>query len=220
KVNFIRYADDFIVTAATKELIEENIIPAIKDFLKPRGLTLSEEKTKITHIDEGFDFLGQHLQKYRNKLIITPSQRSVKDFTSKIKEIIKISQGKACDMIKALKPRIRGWSEYHKCIQASKAFRHADDVMFKSLWYWARRRHPKKSCGWIIKQYFSNSKRKWDFCAWSKTKTGGKKLEELLRISYTKLVRYIKIKGEANPYDPEYISYFVMRRISSNTCAI
>ena len=92
--------------------------------------------------------------------------------------------------------------------------------MFKSLWYWARRRHPKKSCGWIIKQYFSNSKRKWDFCAWSKTKTGENKLEELLRISYTKLVRYIKIKGEANPYNSEYMNYFVMRRLSSNTCAI
>ncbi len=221
KVNFVRYADDFIVTADTKELIEEKIIPAINEFLKPRGLSLSAEKTKIVHIDQGFDFLGQHLQKYRNKLIITPAQRNVKDFLGKVKDKIKNSRGwKAGDMIIALKPIIKGWSEYHKCIQASKAFSRADNVIFNSLWRWARKRHSGKNCGWIKKQYFNHPKYKWVFSCWSKAKTGEKKLMELPRVSYTKLVRYIKIKGEANPFNPEYAGYFYMRRVSSNTCAI
>src|SRR5437588_10680739 len=78
-VNFVRYADDFLVTGRTKELLEQEVKPRIEEFLRERGLQLSVEKTLVTHIEDGFDFLGQNVRKYqtgkRHKLLITPSKK-------------------------------------------------------------------------------------------------------------------------------------------------
>ncbi|MCJ7721303.1 group II intron reverse transcriptase/maturase, partial [Candidatus Bathyarchaeota archaeon] len=92
KVNFVRYADDFIVTANSEEIVKE-VKELIKDFLKDRGLELSDEKTLITHIDDGFDFLGWNLRKYNGKLLVKPSKNSIDKFTVKTSDIIK--DGKA-----------------------------------------------------------------------------------------------------------------------------
>jgi len=70
RVNFVRYADDFIVTGKSKRLLEENVRPAVEEFLAERGLTLSAEKTAITHIKNGFTFLGQTFRKRGNVLHI------------------------------------------------------------------------------------------------------------------------------------------------------
>ena len=221
KVNFIRYADDFITTASQKRLLEKNIIPAINEFLKPRGLMLSPEKTRIVRIDEGVDFVGQHLRKYRNKLITTPTVENKKGFLDKIRNIIRKSYGLSSqDLIKRLNPVIRGWANYHRYVQTSRAFSKGDTVLFQSLMRWARRKHPNKSNGWIVKKYFNNSKRKWVFSCIVKDKRGNKKLFELIKPSFIKLVKYIKIKGASNPFNPEYSNYFKMRSISSNTCPI
>lgn len=217
KVNFIRYADDFIVTADSRELLENNIIPAINEFLKPRGLRLSAEKTRIVRIEQGFDFLGQHLQKYHNKLIITPSKDNTRSFLSRLRETIRSSHGwKTEDMIKKLNPMIRGWAYYHRYVQSHGTFSFAEGTIFQSLWRWIKRRHPQKSCGWIIKHYFNNLKRKWVLSCWIKDRSGKKRLLELIKPSFIKLVRYIKIKGESNPFDPQYTDYFSMRRTFSN----
>lgn len=218
KVNFVRYADDFIVTADTKELIEHNIIPAIIAFLKPRGLALSAKKTQIVRIEQGFDFLGQHLQKYNNKLIITPKQENIKSFLSKVKGIIKACYGLSCrDMIQILNPVIRGWAMYHRCIQAGKAFGYATNRIYESVWRWTRRRHSGKNAGWIVRKYFSHSARPAVFACWIRDKQDKQKLLELLRPTQIQLVRYIKIKAKATPYDPNYSSYFRMRKLLSNT---
>ncbi len=217
KVNFIRYADDFIVTADSKELIEENIIPAIAVFLSKRGLKLSEEKTRIVRIGDGFDFLGQHLRKHGGKLFITPTKKDTQSFLEKIKRIIKACHGWSTEaLIKLLNPIIRGWCFYHRCVQSSKTFSHAGRVIFYALWRWARRRHPKRNAGWIKRKYFDHSKRKWVFSCYVKDKGGKIKLLELLKPSMVKIVRYYKIKGAAIPFDPQYASYFVMRRKLSN----
>ena len=221
KVNFVRYADDLICTADSKELLENNIIPAINDFLKPRGLMLSAEKTRIVRIEDGFDFLGQHLRKFSNKLIITPSKGNRKSFLDKIRKEIKANRGSKCeDMINRLNPVIRGWANYHKCVQSARAFSYADTVIFHALCRWGRRRHSNKGPGWIKKKYFGLSNRNWVFSCKTKDKHGKKKILELTKPSLTKLVRYIKIKGEANPFDPQYHDYFIMRRRLSNTVPI
>ena len=217
KVNFIRYADDFIVTAESRELLEKNIIPAINDFLKTRGLKLSEEKTRIVRIEQGFDFLGQHLQKFRNKLIITPSKESTKSFLEKVRNIIRECYGqKTSDMIIQLNPVIKGWAFYHRYIQSAKTFSFASKVISDALGRWIRRRHGRKSMGWIDKRYFNHPKRKLCFCCTIKDSSGKKKLLELIKPSYIKTVRYIKIKGEANPFNPIYFDYFTMRKTYSN----
>jgi RNA-directed DNA polymerase len=217
KVNCIRYADDFIVTADCKELLEENVIPAIQRFLEPRGLNLSSEKTRIVTIDQGLDFLGQHLRKYHNKLIITPSKENAKRFRNRVRERIKASRSLTCaDMIRMLNPIIRGWCLYHRCIQSSEAFYNAGRVIFYSLWRWAKKRHPGKGAAWIKRKYFDHAKRPWVFACWTKEKKGNRILLELVKPYDVKLVRYYKIKGEANPYDPKYAAYFAMRSKLSN----
>jgi hypothetical protein len=89
-VNLVRYADDFVVTGDSKELLETMVKPWIVEFLRERGLQFSEEKTKIVHIDEGFDFLGWNFRKYDGKMLIKPSKKNVKAFYSKVSEVIEV----------------------------------------------------------------------------------------------------------------------------------
>ena len=99
KAHFIRYADDFIVTSDSKEFLENNVKPAIKTFLSTRGLTLSDEKTHITHINDGFDFLAFNVRKYKGKLLIKPSKPKVNTFLRSIRETIKSHKGTATEVI-------------------------------------------------------------------------------------------------------------------------
>jgi RNA-directed DNA polymerase len=220
KVNFVRYADDFICTAESKELIENNIIPAINEFLRPRGLMLSPEKTRIVRIEDGFDFLGQNMRKFRNKLITAPSKENTKKFLDGVRREIKDCRGsKTEDMITRLNPKVRGWVNYHKYVQSARTFSWADTVIFEALMRWARRRHPNKGPGWIKKKYFSLTGQKSVFSCKSKEQDGKYKIHKLFKPSKAKLFRYIKIKGKANPFDPEYEEYFAMRGRLSNAVA-
>jgi RNA-directed DNA polymerase len=127
KVHFIRYADDFIITCSSKELLEDKIKPAVKTFLAMRGLTLSDEKTKITHIDKGFDFLGFNIRKYNGKLLIKPSRKSVKSFLANIRDTIKSNKGAATiNLIGILNPKIRGWANYYRHAVSKQTFSYVD----------------------------------------------------------------------------------------------
>jgi RNA-directed DNA polymerase len=221
KVNVVRYADDFIVTADKQPLIQETIIPAINEFLSARGLQLSPEKTSIVRIEHGFDFLGQRLRKFGNKLITTPSKESMKSFLAKVRETIKRARSwGVAQLIAALNPIIRGWCQYHKYVQSSRAFSYANGGIFKALWHWARKRHPAKSAGWIKKKYFNHASHAWVLCCRSSSHNGNTTSSELFMPSFTKLVRYIKVKAESNPFNPTYTNYFDMRKALSNTCTI
>ena len=89
KVNFVCYAYDFIITGETKELIENYVPPVVREFLRERGLELAEDKTVITHVEEGFDFLGYNVKWYKKKLLIKPANKNYKAVISKIRGIIK-----------------------------------------------------------------------------------------------------------------------------------
>ena len=203
KVNFIRYADDFVVTAATPELAEQ-AKAVISDFLKTRGLELSESKTLITNIDEGFDFLGWTFRKFKGKLIIKPSKKSINTFVRSLSETI-LGRGKAWKqelLIQRLNQQIRGWANYHQSVCASKAFSHIDFILFNLLYRWAKRRHPKKGKWWITTKYWHRrGNRSWVFAEDD---------TELLRVDHISIVRHIKVRVDANPYiDTEY---FVKRK--------
>ena len=150
-VHFIRYADDFIITGRTKELLEEQVKPLVEQFLQLRGLELSPKKTVITHVEQGFDFLGQNVRKYpKGKLLIKPSKKNVKIFLDGIRKIIKAGLGlSAAELIDWLNPKIRGWANYHRHVVSKRDFQRVDHVIFIRLWQWARRRHPEKSLGWL-----------------------------------------------------------------------
>src|ERR1700694_4488588 len=85
----MRYADDFIITGYSKDWLEQEVKPTVVEFLAERGLVLSPEKTKVTHIGDGFDFLGWNIRKYNGKLLMKPSKADVKAHLKKIREIIK-----------------------------------------------------------------------------------------------------------------------------------
>lgn len=164
KVHVVRFADDFIVTSSDRETLEE-IKLMIEDFLLERGLTLSKEKTVITHIDEGFDFLGWNFRKFKGKLIIKPSHKSMRKITRKISSIFKDNQtAKQEDLIRKLNEVIIGWADYHHSICAKKSYSAIDHRTWEMLWRWAKRRHPNKSKKWIVDKYWKTHRgRKWTF---------------------------------------------------------
>jgi RNA-directed DNA polymerase len=215
KVNLIRYADDFIITGESKEVLEQRVLPLVEEFMTERGLMLSPEKTIITHIEDGFDFLGCNVRKYKGKMLITPSKKNTKAFLNKVRGIIKrnpsITQER---LIKMLNPIIQGWVEYHKYIVSSKAFRKVDHEIWLSLWQWAKRRHPKKGKRWIVKKYFHQvGTRFWTFSVpKNQTMENGEPLYlRLISASDTDIRRFVKIKSNANPFDESWIWYFEER---------
>ena len=157
-MNFVRYADDFIITGESPEFLREKVLPIVREFLTERGLQLSEEKTVITHIGEGFDFLGKNIRKYNGKLLIRPCKSAVKSFLGKVRDIIKSSKSiKQEILIRRLNPVIRGWVNNQRYVVSSKVFSTVDYEIYKCLWQWAKRRHkekePQMDCQEILARY-------------------------------------------------------------------
>lgn len=155
KVHKIRYADDFIITGNSRAILENKIKPAIKSFLEERGLALSDEKTHITHIGKGFDFLGFNIRKYKSKLLIKQGKESIKSFLADIRETIKTQRGaSAINLIRILNPKIRGWANYYRHVVSKQTFNYVDTNIFQSIWQWCKRNHPNKAGYWIRQKYF------------------------------------------------------------------
>jgi RNA-directed DNA polymerase len=214
QVHLARYADDFIVTGVSKELLEQEVKPFIEAFMKERGLTLSPEKTVITHIEDGFDFLGQHVRKYPNgKALATPAKKNVKAFLKKVRGMIeKYKDSAAGLLIRKLNPVIRGWATYHRFSASSKTFHSVDYAIFKKLWWWARRRHPHKSATWVKQKYFTTvGMRNWVFTGEVEDEEGHQKRVYMRLASDVKIQRHTLIQGEANPFDPQWEVYFEKR---------
>jgi RNA-directed DNA polymerase len=212
-VNLVRYADDFFVTSDSKEKLENDVKPLIEQFMRERDLELSSEKTLITHIDDGFDFLGQNVRKYKGKLLIKPSKKNVSAFLTKVRTIIKENkQATAGHLILQLNPVIRGWANYHRHVVSKDTFNDGDHAIFETLWWWAKRRHPNKGKKWVKDKYFFLMEgRKWVFSGRVTGKDGVIRTIQLLRAVDTPIVRHTKIQSAANPYDPLWEMYFEQR---------
>jgi RNA-directed DNA polymerase len=214
QVNICRYADDFIVTAKSKEVLNE-LRTIIEAFLEKRGLELSRTKTRITHIDDGFDFLGQNIRKYKGKLIIKPAKKNLANVLSKLRQLIMLhNQSTQAELIRVLNPVIKGWVNYHQYSCASETFSKLDHLIWKMLWRWAKRRHPNKSAAWLRQRYFARfGKTSWDFSCFSEddASPSGKRRLSLHQASSTAITRHIKLKAEANPFDPAWELYFEQR---------
>ena len=206
KVHFIRFADDFIITGVTKELLENEVMPLVKGFLHERGLELSETKTKISHINDGFDFLGFSIRKYNGKLLTMPAKSKIEQFIDKIRQAIKSNKtAKTCSLINQLNPIIRGWGYFYRHVVHSKIYMKLDHQIWESTWQWAKRRHPNKGRRWIKRKYFQKEgNRNWIF----REKSDKTSLFLLSKIPFS---IHVKIKAEANPYDPDWKDYFKSR---------
>lgn len=216
RVNFIRYADDFIITGKSKLLLMKHVRPAVEKFLIERGLTLSEEKTRITYIRDGFTFLGQTFCKHGNTLHITPSKDGVHAIIQKIGNIIrKYVSSPITLVIKKLNQTLRGWANYHRHVVASEAFSRVDTYVYEQLWRMIRRRHPKKTKKWLVPRYWMAAGQKWIFAVKEKYK-GKSRVYQVVRIGSIGIKRHIKVRATANPYTPEDAGYFWNRRHNRN----
>jgi RNA-directed DNA polymerase len=213
-VHLVRYADDFVITSKSQELLQGEIKPLVEQFLQERGLELSPTKTVITHVEHGFDFLGQNVRRYPNgKLLIKPSRKNVGTFLNGIRQIIKDAHGvSAADLLDQLNPKIRGWANYHRHVVSKRTFGRVDHTIFSNLWQWARRRHPNKPPRWVNQKYFERHRdRDRAFFGETCDDEGRPKKVWLFHAQSTPIKRQVKVKGEANPYDPTYETYFEER---------
>ncbi|MCX7114315.1 MAG: group II intron reverse transcriptase/maturase [Gammaproteobacteria bacterium] len=220
KINMIAYADDFIVTASSEQLLRDEVIPTLEAALKKVGLELSREKTKITQIQTGFDFLGFNIRKYPNgKLLIKPSKVSISAFIKEIKSCIKKGAALPTEkLIYLLNPKITGWSNYYRSVVSSKVFSAIDHEIFMALKQSMYRKHPCKGRWWIMQKYFTTvGGDHWRFHCTIKDESGNKKPLYLKQASETLIRRHKKIKADATPFDPCYKDYFEQRYKEQNT---
>ena len=213
KVNLIRYADDFCVTGASRDLLEHEVKPLIAHFLRDRGLELSPEKTVITPIEDGFDFLGQQVRDYHGTILVKPSRKNVATFLNKVRVLIKANeQATTGHLIVQLNPLIRGWAAYHRHVSSKRTFVRVDHAIFQALWRWAKRRHPKKPLRWVKDRYFRSDKgRNWVFQGEMAGQDGRAQTVRLFSAASMPITRHRKIMGAANPYDPAWELYFEER---------
>ncbi|MFV1873496.1 MAG: group II intron reverse transcriptase/maturase [Oleiphilus sp.] len=209
KVNYVRYADDFIITGISKELLVNEVKPLVESFMADRGLSLSPEKTVITHITKGFDFLGQNVRKYNDKCLIKPSRKNLKTFLANVRSVLNGNKTMpAWWIIAKLNPMIRGWANYHRGVVAKETFNYVDYRIWKMLWQWCKRRHKNRHKRWVRSKYFKSVEtRNWVF----KSMAPSGQQFTLLYANDTPIKRHTKIKGESNPYDPVWETYFEQR---------
>jgi len=199
----IRYADDFVVTAPTKEVLEDYVLPKLEAFLATRGLSLNEAKTGIVHIEEGFNFLGFTIHSINGKVLTKPQKEKVQAHLSRIKAYLRKNRQTPVECVIAkLNPIIRGWSNYYRHGVSKKVFNRTDHMLWIKLWRWAKRRHPNKSAVWVRRRYFS-ADNYWRLKA-------NKRYQ--VRHSDTKVFRFIKVAGKNTPFDPEKRAYWQIRR--------
>lgn len=208
----VRYADDFIVTARDKESLETAQI-LIQAWLSKRGLELSAEKTLITSMEDGFDFLGFNSRHYKGKLLIKPSKKKVLAFCKRIGEEVRNLNGVEQEaLIKKLNPILRGFANYYKGVVSKETFSYISSRVWRYLWQWAKRRHPNKNTKWVRKRYFKTiSGNKWTFASTISDRRGKEKDLFLYPIAYTPIERHVKVKGEASPDDPSLKEYWELR---------
>ena len=212
KMGIIRYADDFVITAKSRKELEE-IIPAVKQWLLERGLELSEEKTRLRHIDEGFNFLGFNARHYAGKLLIKPQKEKVLAFCKKIGGIIKkMATVKQEVLIKKLNPILRGFANYYQGAVSKEIFGYIKTRVWQYLWNWCKRRHLKRRLKWVKDKYFRRIQGvDWTFCCEVKDRKGRNKPLCLHNIHRTPIIRHIKVKGTASPFDGELTEYWEKR---------
>lgn len=211
KVNVVRYADDFVVTGDSKEVLENTVRPWIVEFLRERGLTLSEEKTRIVHIDQGFDFLGWNFRKYSGKLLIKPSRKNVETFYGKVKKeiITSLSRVPVETLIKRLNPVLKGWAQYHRGTVAKQTFSKIDSLIYWRLMRWGLRTHPRKTAKWVYEKYWKQCGSRKQFAGLQDDPFGGDERIPfpLYSLADMKIVRHVKVRGDYNPFHPDWVAY-------------
>jgi RNA-directed DNA polymerase len=215
KVHLVRYADDFVITGTSKALLPNEVQPLVAHFLSERGLELSHEKTGITHLEDGFDFLGQNVRRYGDgRVFLKPARKNVKALLTKVRRLIREDGGclAAGALISCLNPLIRGWALYHRHAASKSTYAYVDRAIFGAVWRWARRRHDQKGAPWVKAKYFKRvGGRDGVFTGVVVGRDEKQHLVHLLAAGSIRIRRRVKVRGDANPYDPAWEPYIEER---------
>jgi RNA-directed DNA polymerase len=205
----IRYADDMVVLCHSQEQAEQ-VKARLAEWLAPRGLAFNEDKTKIVHLSEGFDFLGFNVRRYHRKLLIKPSKAAIKRLRERLAAQTRKLRGlNAAAVIAALNPVIRGWAAYYRTVVSSEVFSSLDTYVWRLLYKWARWRHRNKPRHWVVARYFGKfNKFRNDRWVFGDRDSGA----YLVKFSWTGIERHVPVKGAASPDDPALASYWAGRR--------
>jgi RNA-directed DNA polymerase len=205
----IRYADDLVAFCHSRQQAEQ-IKAQLVAWLRPRGLAFNEDKTRIACLDEGFDFLGFTVRRYRGTLLITPSKQAVRRIRERLRTEMRSLRGTNAEAVIArLNPIIRGWAAYYRNVVSSKVFTDLDHYMWQLTYKWARRTHPNKPTRWIVRRYFGVfNKSRRDRWVFGDRVSGA----YLLKFAWTRIVRHQMVTGTASPDGPALTDYWNTRR--------
>jgi RNA-directed DNA polymerase len=217
KAHLIRYADDFVATAPTRRKIEA-IVPVIEQWLQERGLVMHPEKTRIVHVDDGFDFLGFTVKHYKRKCLFRPQKEKVLSFLQEIRQWLKRNRSAAAEhVIRHLNPILIGWSNYYKHASSKRTFAYVQHQIRSCLWKWCLRRHPNKGKEWVRKKYFWDTPRdNWKFFSKVSNPKSQFSVLYLYNMSYLPIERHIKVRDSASPDDPTLQEYWYRRQTKGN----
>jgi RNA-directed DNA polymerase len=209
----VRYADDLLALCHSREQAEQ-VKARLAGWLGPRGLAFNEAKTQITHLDQGVDFLGFNIRRYRGKLLTKPSNDALRRIRKRLSTEMKALRGANADgVIRTLNPIIAGWAAYYRIGVSSRAFQALDHHVWRLTYKWARLSHPNKLRRWVVDRHFGSfnpaRQDKWVF---GSRETGF----YLRKFAWTTIVRHQLVTGTASPDDPCLAEYWAQRRRRSN----
>jgi RNA-directed DNA polymerase len=158
-----RYADDFVVMVSGTEAHAEGLRDEVATVLAPMGLRLSEEKTTIVHIDEGFEFLGFRIQRQRKRgsnrafVYTWPSKKALASIMAKVKAITKQgTNNPLSDLVRQLNSALRGWTVYFRHGVSKATFSYLGDYTWHRVYNWLRRKHPNATWKHLRRRYLAN----------------------------------------------------------------
>lgn len=213
RCGFVRYADDFVVmTRSYEETLAART--QIEEWLQHRGLTLHPEKTRVVHVDDGFDFLGFSLRRFEGKCLFTPQKTKVLQFLKNIRGWLKKHpQATQETVIRHLNPVLIGWANYYRHAVSKRVFSFVGHQIWRALWKWCLRRHPTKSRHWVARKYFDTaSGAGWIFRVRVVNARDQVQQLSLVQINQIVIERHVKVCGGASPDDPTLDDYWQRRQ--------
>jgi RNA-directed DNA polymerase len=206
----IRYADDMIAFCHS-QVQADQVKAQLAEWLKPRGLVFNEDKTKIGHLAQGFEFLGFHIRRYPNgKLLIKPSPKAVKRVKRRLADEMRGLRGSNVSSVLArLIPIVRGWAAYYRSVVSSRVFSSLDHYLWQLVYKWASWTHANKPKSWVVARYFGKfNKFRNDRWVFGDRDSGA----YLPKFSWNPIVRHTLVKGTSSPDDPALANYWADRR--------
>lgn len=207
------YADDFVIASQTREAAEA-IIPRLTEWLEPRGLKLNPDKTRIVHIDQGFNFLGATIRRYKRKSLVKPQKEKVLQLLKRVRGWLKQNKNnRQSNVMDYLNPILRGWGNFYRPQSSKSTFSYVDHFLWQALWRWCLHRHPDKGKRWVKNKYFHTlNGKKWVFAAKKKDRRGVVNWRYIIKLSAIPITRHILIKGAASPDNPTLKDYWEKRQ--------